>query len=353
MALDEAMFFQNGNALTVLPSTRPLMTASSRSVPNPDLLAAICWTGLAWTSVALPTELAGVRLAVVLPLVLFWPGYVVVAASFPTPPASTGGERQRYDPTPIERVAFAAAASVGIGVLLGSALATTPVGLSTQSALAGLTAVVGSGATVAWVRRTDHGTTCIPSRPPRPGTWRSRVRDVGDGFGTVDSVGSTVAVMVLLAGVVGGGGAVFLGVGHEPAGFTEFGIQPRSTTGNPTAGEYQRALETGGGLRLQLTNHHSKRLRYEVVVLVQRVQSNATGATVVESRRLDRFTAVVAADGTWQTTSDPQLPWPNGKRLLVSRLYRVTDDGRERVATLHIWINRTAGTTPTTSEARP
>jgi hypothetical protein len=106
-----------------------------------DLIAVSCLIVAALIAVTLEAPTV-VRLVLAPPLVLFIPGYALIAALFPS--SSLPG---------VERVVVATGASIGLTMLVGLILALTPVGLGALQWAAGLAFLSLLFVVIAWIRR--------------------------------------------------------------------------------------------------------------------------------------------------------------------------------------------------------
>ena len=112
--------------------------------PPGDLAAALAWTGLALLAVYLPVvNQTPLRVLFGLPLVLFVPGYVLIAALFP----------RNDDLDWLERVALSFGLSIAVVPLIGLVLNYTPWGIRLDPVLVSLSAFVLVMAVAATVRR--------------------------------------------------------------------------------------------------------------------------------------------------------------------------------------------------------
>ena len=107
----------------------PLISAFSWRNIAFDLKLAVFWVCLAAAAIYLPVLSASpVRVAVALPMILFVPGYVLIAALFPSNREIDG----------IERVALSFGLSIAVVPLIGLALNYTPFGIRLDPIVASL-----------------------------------------------------------------------------------------------------------------------------------------------------------------------------------------------------------------------
>lgn len=282
-----------------------------------DLLA-VGWLCLVWLTVLVPGVRA-LRAVVVLPAVLLLPGYALVGAL--VPPAGRM--------TAVERAAFSVVASVATDILLGIGLLVS-VGLTTTTALLGVSVVVVGGTVLARHRRPETGGS------PRDGRLYASLRGAISDLPRTDGFGAAVAGVVVLAALAGGGGTAFLTAVHDQPGYTELAVLPPEN-GSIAAEDYRQAVADDRPLEVRVTNQRQHPARYAVVVVAERI---APTGQVGETRRLDRVTVAVPAGETVTVRNRPTPPWSNHTRRLVYRLYRV-DGGERHVADTQVWLNAT------------
>ena len=130
-----------------MPSTPPGRLAhdlAEAGRPPADLAAAVAWTLLTLLSVYLPVvNETPLRVVFGLPLVLFIPGYVLIAALFP----------RNDDLDWLERVALSFGLSIAVVPLIGLVLNYTPWGIRLDPVLAALSLFVIAMAAAATARR--------------------------------------------------------------------------------------------------------------------------------------------------------------------------------------------------------
>lgn len=120
-----------------------------------DLLVVLVCLGAA-TGVVLLEPFGGglLRTALVLPVLLFLPGYALVSALYPDRPGDPATrDREGWSLTPIERLGLATAASVGLVPLIALVLNFTPLGVRPRPVLGGIVALTSLLTLIALVRR--------------------------------------------------------------------------------------------------------------------------------------------------------------------------------------------------------
>ena len=144
-----------------------------KSFPN-DLALVILLTLLCIPFVLIPplNEISPVRIILGLPLVLFLPGYSLIATLFP----------RKDDLDGIERIALSFGLSIAISPLLGLALNYTPFGIRLSPILIVLSVFTISLAICAWVRRSR-----IPEGDRFVVDFGAFFKSIKDSFKTTDS----------------------------------------------------------------------------------------------------------------------------------------------------------------------
>jgi uncharacterized membrane protein len=297
------------------------------------------------------------RIALGLPFVLFLPGYAFVAALFPEagpgPDAAGEGESGPFERLHtggaggidgIERLALSFGLSIAITPLLGLVLNFTPFGIRLTPvvlAVGGFTVVA---SVVAALRRW-----ALPAeerfRVPYRGWYAAGRTELLEPETRTDAILNVVLVVSLLLAVSSVGYAVL--VPKQGEAFTEFYLLTENETGELVADGYPTNLTVGeeGSLVVGIGNHEGEPVEYSVVVELQNVQfengSNAT--TVLEERTLRRFSADVAANGTWRRAHDVTPPMAGERLRLAYLLYRGEPPAEPTVENAyretHLWVN--------------
>jgi uncharacterized membrane protein len=297
---------------------------------------------LTYLSLGLP-----LRAILAMPLLLFVPGYALVAAIYPRCIDCGRSEvlfREEITDTDtglhvIERMFLSIGMSVAVLPILG-VLTWAAVGeISTEIVLFGVSAFTLGAITVGAFRRTNLTAAeqfCIkPSR----GIRRFRSWLVGPST-------RETAVNVLLVG------AIVLSVSTLTFAFV-VPITGESYTsamlvteqdGEFVAGNYPTSFTAGEPetLTLTLSNHEGETTGYTVVTTVERVDRSGGDITIVEQSELDRSTMRLASDETVreQYTLAPEL---TGENLRLSYyVYRgqapVSPNDDSAYRNLHLWI---------------
>ena len=193
-----------------------------------------------------PTSIA--RIILGLPFLLFFPGYILIAALFP----------RKGDLGGVERIALSFGLSIALVPLIGLILNYTPWGIRLYPILISLTVFVLAMSGVAWHRRkelAEHERFGVSFKIGFP-SWR--------GQSLADRVLSVFLVLAI-AGAIGVLGYVIATpkIGER---FTEFYILgPQGKAEN-----YPKELKVGeeGKVILGIVNHEQERMSYQVEVII-------------------------------------------------------------------------------------
>jgi uncharacterized membrane protein len=249
-----------------------------------DILALLAATALLIVVIALiPSDAARVVLA--LPFLLFFPGYVLVAALFP----------RRTDLDGIKRVALSFLLSIAVDALIGLVLNYTSWGIKVYPILISISIFILIASVIAWYRRSTY----LPAErfkvelhPRMPALFKA------------DNTFDRVLIIVLILAILGAAGTLVYTVAKPKVGerFTEFyllGINGEAD-GYPKLFTYNRGrvtsvtYEEGGSdvvvsepyarivLGIANREHHEETYRVEVLCNGQRLSLKSGYATVDE-----------------------------------------------------------------------
>ncbi len=262
-----------------------------------DLLAVLAATAVAAVLIALvDVSVVPIRVLVALPLLLFVPGYVFVAALYPgaRPESSDIGESGAL--TALERATLSVAVSVAVVPTLLFVLNFTPFGITLVPLVVAIVAWTTLFSVVAFFRRRSVD-------PERRFSVSPRVPYLGAYFTATDGRSGTpepfeartpnqvllnalvVVSAVLFVGVVAGALALG-GPADDPS--TEYYLVAEDDEGNATIEGLPDEMTAGESetLFVGIENHEGEPLTYETVVLFERVDDDGE---VVERTELDRF----------------------------------------------------------------
>ncbi|NEU56522.1 DUF1616 domain-containing protein [Halorussus sp. MSC15.2] len=317
-----------------------------------DLLAIVGYAVVAVALLSRPGVYGSpLGVAVGLPLVLFAPGYALVALLFPgaTPDDAAVGRTlaavRQHGLVETERAALGFGLSLAVLPILGVALAVSPWAIDPGTVLLSVAALTVSLSAAAGVRRL---------RRPADRRFALSIRAWADGGRRAVSTGSLAdrAVNVGLAAAVV---VAVAAVGYAVAApgdsqeFTGVSLLSQNETGELVADDYPENFERGESrpLVVELANQEGEQTSYSVVVELQRVrQADDGGAKVVEDRTLATFTPTVGAGQEWRTTHEV-TPTMTGEDLrLVYLVYEgdppadpTTENAYRNV---HVWVNVSA-----------
>jgi len=266
-----------------------------------DLLAVLAATLVAAVLIALvDVSVMPIRVLAALPLVLLFPGYVLIAALYPSgrPEESDVGESGAL--TGLERLTLSVAVSVAVVPTLLFVLNFTPVGITLVPLVVAIVVWTSLFSVVAFVRRRGVDPETRFSVSPRvpyvaayftptdgrvtdPSPFEARNRN------QVLLNGLLVVSAVVFLGVVAG--ALALG-GPADDPFTEYYLVAEDDEGNATIEALPDEMTAGESetLFVGIENHEGESLTYETVVLFERVDDDGE---VVERTELDRFETTV------------------------------------------------------------
>ena len=327
-----------------------------------DLAAVVGLTVLTNLAVFLPVvRETPLRVVFGLPLVLFVPGYALIAALFPEAgTADAGPTRDGTDGTAaalsdrgidgIERVALSFGLSIAVVPLLGLVLNFTPWGIRLVPIMVAVSGVTIAMTALAASRRRE-----LPPEERFSVPYRQWLDDGRAELLEPDTRTDAILNVVLVCSVLLAAGSVAYAVTVPKQGesFSEFYLLTENETGDLVADGYPTEFQRGESrtLTVGIGNQEHERTDYTVIVELQRVDVVDNETRVRETSELRRFRPTLAHNETWhrQHTVTPQL---TGERLrLQYLLYRgVPATPLNRSAAyrdVHLWVNVTDSTTAT------
>jgi uncharacterized membrane protein len=321
------------------------------SVPF-DLVTAFGFAVLAGVVLFLWGDIRALAAAFGVPLLLFLPGYVVVAAVFPAAADAAGRDRV-LDGTGVttagvdgvERAALSFGVSVALLPLVALAVAISPLGFARPAVVGVFVVAVCFGALVAAARR--HRLDRDQRYHVPVGRW---VADLRRGlFGTdrrlVGVANALLIVSVLVATATMG---YALAIPQDGESYSSIALLTENESGELEADGYATNLTAGEPTELfvSVENNEGAETDYTVVVVVQRVDPTADGVRVLEQRELDRIGATVAAGETWRQEHSVAPEMVGENLRLTYYLYRgdvpenVNDDTAYRRVYLSVDVDR-------------
>ncbi|WP_049972915.1 DUF1616 domain-containing protein [Haladaptatus cibarius] len=297
-----------------------------------DLLLALVLTGIG--GFAAYAGIGGrAQVALVLPLVVFLPGYVFISALFPEGGKSDGrtfGNDKNdaaYALGGPERVGLAVTISVAVVPIVAAIANFTPWGIRLRPILVGVLAFTAFFTLVALARRVR-----VPTErrytPGLPGLlFSSSGRRSGGRTMTILNIGIVISFLLVASSL---GFAVL----NPPQGeqFTEFYVDTQNIDSN-TNTLYQADLGNDG-VTANVINHENERTQYTVVAVLQRVEDGS----VTEQSQFDEQQVTVAdgARGQVTLTGDQSISGDNVRILL--QLYKGNPSG-EPYLTNPVWLS--------------
>ena len=261
-------------------------------------------------------------------LVLWAPGYAVIAALFP--PAAEEGDAPLDG---FERAALSIAASALVAGASGVALSVLSVGVRPAPLALALTAVTVGASAVALARRMRSGTPRV--EVPTPGV------SVDDRL--------TVAFVALAVMAVAAAGFT---VAAPPEPYTALSVTSDADGAALTDEARTVAPGAGADLTVAVRNREHATVSYTVVVVARPdgataldnasgVVSGADDGTAVPTER-HRFSGTVAPGETWQRSHTVSPPFPGDRTRVEYLLYRDTPPDEPTIANadeaVHVWF---------------
>ncbi|SEP10291.1 Uncharacterized membrane protein [Halorientalis persicus] len=290
------------------------------------------------------------RVVLGLPLVLFVPGYVFIAALFPeagespadseSDPAATDSESSGIDG--IERVALSFGLSIAIVPLIGLVLNFTPWGIRLIPILTALNGFTLAATAVAARRRwaiPESERLAVPYR-----RWLAAGKaELFEPNGRADiALNVLLVVSVLLAF---GSVAYAVSVPQQGESFTEFYLLTENEEDELIASEYPAEFTVGESqsITVGIENHEHETIDYTVVTLLQRTQRSNNSTTVVAERELSRVSTTLSDNETWREKQEVTPTMTGDNLRLLYLLYKGTPPQNPSIESSHrnnyIWIN--------------
>lgn len=300
-----------------------------------------------------PSNVAQSLLA--LPFLFLFPGYVLVRTLFPRVDevgADEGGSsRGRIDgflatsgQTRVERVVLSIPASILVSGVIGMLLAYTPWGLRSDTFVLSNGAFTLSFALFACYRAQTRSDTTTGATASRPG-YRDQLRGYFAGDRPIHTILTGIVIVSLLASLVAVGYAIAIPQRAETP--TELYLLTENESGELVAANYPTEFTAGENrtVHVGITNREFRTTTFNVVVLLEAVESDRRSADGSGARQLRRFTPTIEPGETWQERHviSPEM---TGTDLRLSYLlYKgpVPDDPSIGSAyrEVHLWITVT------------
>ena len=247
----------------------------------------------------------GLRIALGLPLLVFFPGYTLMAALFP----------QRGGVDVLARIALSFGMSIAVVPLLGLVLNYTPWGIRLEPILYSVASLILITSLIAWLRR---------KRLPQAERFDSEFQFGVPGWG--GGIWDKVLSVILVIAISGALGMMGYAIATPKVGerFTEFyvlGLGGQAT-------DYPREIKVGEPERVTvgIVNHEREVVSYRVEVKIDGVKNNELAPIVLANEQ--KWEGIV--------TFTPDKVRDNGK---VDFLLYKNDETEPRLNPLHLWIN--------------
>jgi len=291
-----------------------------------------------------------VRLALGLPLVLFLPGYAVVATLFPeegespvTADEDSNSTSGRAGIDGIERIALSFGLSIAVVPLVGLVLNFTPWGIQLvpiMVSLSGLTlGLIALAAKRRWaLAETERFT--VPYR-----TWLADGRqEMFEPDTRADAALNVLLATSVLLAVGSVGYAV--AVPEQGGAFTEFYLLTETDDGDLVADDYPTTLTVGESepLVIGIGNQEHESREYTVVAELQQVTVENNRTIVESEQQVGQFQSpTLEHNETWHHRYEIQPPTTGERLRLVFLLYNGTAPSDPSITNAyretHLWVN--------------
>ena len=322
-------------------------------LPNDLLIIDILVVLLILAVVLIPNTPARVVLG--LPFLLFFPGYVLIAALFPrkqnatleTQNSELTTQNSRSEMDSIERVALGFGMSIAVTALIGLGLNYTPWGIRLEPVLYAIAAFIVIVSGVAYFRRRSRGRKELMAQVNLkiPGIWQG------------SPLNKTLNVILIIA-IIGALGTLIYTVAVPKVGekFTEFyilGINGQAAdyptdfnlklnaqssklevTGVQYGSTALPVTEKWGRITLGIVNHEQQDTSYTVGMQIDGSPVNIP----FQGSSVNKIGPVVLApEGKWEQAIGI-IPQHSGDNQEVE-IFLYKDGGTEAYLNLHLWIN--------------
>ncbi|MBE6506506.1 MAG: DUF1616 domain-containing protein [Methanocorpusculum parvum] len=277
--------------------------AVSKRIPK-DLLVIAVWLILAIASIYVPViNETFVRVVLTVPVILFIPGYVLIAALFP--------EKQSIDG--IERFALSIGLSIAVVPLIGLLLNYTPFGIRLNPIVISLvlfTAIMMAVTVFRRARLPKDAAFEVPFERVKP-TLKEELFPKGQG--KFDKALSIILIIAILAAVVTT--VCVIAFPKDGEKFTEFYVLGADKMADDYPEEF--AAGTEQFVWIGIGNHEYRDVTYTVEALLMNAEwdTEAEKSVIHASKMLDRFTVTV----------------PEGTTYLEEYFFTIEDTGYNRL----------------------
>jgi len=313
---------------------QPLILEAAGDVPG-DLVAVAAVTAATLLCVYVPVLNESIlRILLGVAMVLFVPGYALIAALFPA----------KGDLDGIERVALSFGLSIAVVPLIGLALNYTPWGIRLDPILASLTVFTLAMTAIAWYRRLLLPAGDRFSVPARAMLGAARLELFDPEASRLDRGLSVVLVVAIVAALATT--AYVIAVPKEGEHFTEFYILGPGGKAADYPTDFPAASTQS--LMIGVGNHEYREIPYtvEALALNQTFDPATNTSTIHAVEPLDRFVVTVPHNETRELAWDFSVPSTNYNRIEFL-LFNETIPGEDVVGQnrinasyrdLHLWV---------------
>ncbi|MCQ8893776.1 MAG: DUF1616 domain-containing protein [Methanolinea sp.] len=300
-----------------------------------DLALVYLWTVLSACGIYLPLlNTSPVRVVLALPMVLFVPGYALIAALFPAKGEIDG----------LERVALSFGLSIAVVPLIGLVLNYTPFGIRLDPVVLSLVIFTVAMAIIAQVRRAQLPRGERFSVPFRA-IWRSIASELFPPAATrLDRALSLLLIVSIVAAV--GTTVYVIVVPKEGEKFTEFYILGKE--GKAADYPTELVLFRPESVIIGIGNHEYRNVTYfvEILLLDQQFDPVTNTSSILSMDRLSSFSVTLPHNATYQEryTFVPENPQGNQVKFLLFMDGTPPDTvwGTDRINAsyrdLHLWV---------------
>jgi len=274
-----------------------------------------------------------IRVGLVLPLLLFLPGYALLSVLVPDRPTDTRGREDRRSVDGIERFVLSVALSLAITPSVAlvanftTGIRTRPVALGLMTVTVGcvVLALFARYLTPSDARFRLNGPALVTGIHDRSFTPTGRTLRQSRLFEAETNTQRLLNLVLVVAVVVLSASVGFAALGPqspaEDATFTEFYLAGETESGELSTAAVPKEFDRGGSrpVHVGITNHEESQVEYTTVVLLQRVGEDGN---VRETSRLDRFNVTVPAGETERTEREIAPDLAGNRLRLVFLLYR-------------------------------
>lgn len=280
-----------------------------------------------------------------LPLLVFVPGYAVLACLFPR--HQDGAASRAFAGvgdgalTTFERTSLSFGVSLALLPPLALAIEPFAAGFGPWTILGALNAFVIACLVAAAVRRfVLYGSGGFDGPRPVRFAWLHTRLTSGSRLD-----GALFAILVVVAVVATSTLAVGLVSPGDGESYTNLALLTEDDDGNLTTAGYPTNLTVGESVDLVVAveNHEDRQVEYTLVGELQRVDRTGDSLTVVEESEVVRRSRSVRDSGTWQAdvSVDPTVTGSDLRLAFMVYVDESPDDGRVETAAehVHVWVD--------------